>query len=46
MDCVLSGKKKNSKLGTGRSSQGIEGYGGGPLWSEGPHWAVVPKKKI
>ena len=23
---------KNAKLGTGRSSQGIEGYGGGPLW--------------
>ena len=23
---------KNAKLGTGRSSRGIEGYGGGPLW--------------
>ena len=31
MDCVLS-DIKNAKLGTGRSIQGIEGYGGGPLW--------------
>jgi hypothetical protein len=35
MDCVLSGIK-NAKLGTGRSIQGIEGYGGGPLWRRGP----------
>ena len=28
----IVGHKKNAKLGTGRSSQGIEGYGGGPLW--------------
>ena len=31
MDCVLS-DIKNVRLGIGRSSQGIEGYGGGPLW--------------
>ena len=31
MDYVLS-DIKNPKLGTGRSSQGIEGCGGGPLW--------------
>ena len=31
MDCILS-DIKNAKLGTGRSSQEIEGYGGGPLW--------------
>ena len=35
MDCVLS-DIKNAKLGTGRSSQGIEGYGGGPLWRRSP----------
>ena len=28
MDCLLLGIK-NGNLGTGRSSQGIEGYGGG-----------------
>ena len=30
MECVLS-DIKNVKLGAGRSSQGIEGYGGDPL---------------
>ena len=29
--CVV-GHEKNAKLGIGRSSQGIEGYGGDPLW--------------
>ena len=32
MDCVLSDIKNNAKLGTGRSSHGIEGYRGGSLW--------------
>ena len=36
MDCVLSDIKQNARLGTGRSSQGIEGYGGGPLWKRKP----------
>ena len=31
MGCAFS-DIKNAKLGTGRSSQGIEGYGGDPLW--------------
>ena len=44
MDCVLS-DIKNAKIGTGRSSQGIEGYGGGPLWRRRPHWAVMSMKK-
>ena len=35
MDCVLS-DIENTKLGTGRSSEGIEGYGGGPLWRRRP----------
>jgi len=35
MDCVLS-DIKNAKLGTGRSSQGIEGYGGGLLRTPRP----------
>ena len=29
--CIV-GQKKNAKLGTGRRSQRVEGYGGGPLW--------------
>ena len=33
MDCVLT-DIKNTKLGIGRSSQGIERYGGGPLWRQ------------
>ena len=28
--------EKIAKLGTGRSSQGIEGYGEGPLWRQSP----------
>ena len=32
MDCILLDIKKNAKLGTGRSTRGIEGYGRGPLW--------------
>ena len=35
MDCISS-DIINAKLGTGRSSQGIEGYGGGPLWRKMP----------
>ena len=35
MGCVLS-DIKNARLGTGRSSQGIEGYGGDPLWRRRP----------
>ena len=35
MDCILL-DIKNSKLGTGRSSQGVEGYEGGPLWRRRP----------
>ena len=44
MDCVLSGIK-NAILGTWRSSQGIEGYGGGPLWRQRPALGIVPMKK-
>ena len=33
--CVFS-DIKNAKLGTGRSSQGIEGCGGAPLWRRRP----------
>ena len=33
--CIV-GHKKNAKLGMGWSSQGIEGYGGGPLWRRRP----------
>ena len=33
--CVLS-DIKNAKLGIGRSSKEIEGYGGGPLWRRRP----------
>ena len=36
---------KIAKLGTGRRSQGIEGYGGGPLWKRRPTLAVVPMKR-
>ena len=36
MDCVLSDIKKNARLRTGRSSQGILEYGGGPLWRQRP----------
>ena len=43
--CIV-GYKKNAKLGTGRSSQGIEGYGGGKFGDEGLHWAVVLMKKL
>ena len=35
MDCVFS-SIKNTKLGTGRGSQGIEGSGGGQLWRRRP----------
>jgi hypothetical protein len=35
MDCVLS-DIQNAKLGTGRSSQRIEGNRGGPLWRRKP----------
>ena len=35
MACELS-DIKNVKLGTGRTSQGIEGYGGVPLWRRRP----------
>ena len=34
-------KRKELMQGTGRSSQGIEEYGGGPLWRQ----VVVPVKK-
>jgi hypothetical protein len=44
MDCVLS-DIKNAKLGTGRSSQWIEGYGGGPFWRRRPTLGVVPMEK-
>ena len=35
MACVLL-DIKNAKLGIGRSSEGIEGYGEGPLWRRRP----------
>ena len=33
--CIV-GHDKNAKLGSGKSSQGIKGYGGCPLWRRRP----------
>ena len=44
MDCVLS-DIKNIKLGIGWSSQGIEGYGGGPLWRRRPALGCIADEK-